>query len=267
MAFSFIRIKKSFSFWLDRGRFSNATFQTWNFNSPVQLTARILDLRRVHFDFRFETLLRIFLKIHLGATVYRPVCGHISMIMMVSKSKIVFTLAVKTMELQGFIIAKNWRTMEISGMVWKYLLDHLLHQILHILENTTPIFFQTTFRDDIPDQSKINTCCDKIKLTNEIICEFRAMTSSVQLSPEESRIPNSYDFPFYECNQPNLYIFHVDYSGLGIWIISGRFQFLGSLLVQFERIHQCRWRIRVFLSLTSPFFKYSVTKFRWPTSP
>ena len=130
----------------------------------------------------------------------------------------------------------------------------ILHQILHIFKNTTLIFFQTTLRDDIPDQRKINTCCDKIKLTNEIICEFRAMASSVQLSPGKSRIPNSYDFPFYECNQPNLYIFHVDYSGLGIWIISGRFQFLGPLLVQFERIHQCRWQIRIFLTLTSPFF-------------
>ena len=55
------------------------------------------------------------------------------------------------------------------------------------------------------------------------------MTSSVQLSLGESRISNSYDFPFYECDKPNLYIFHVDYSGLGIWIISGRFQFVGDL--------------------------------------
>ena len=66
---------------------------------------------------RFETLLRIFLKNHMGTTVCRPVCGHINMIMMASKSKIVFTLAVKTMELQGFIMAMNWRTTEISGKV------------------------------------------------------------------------------------------------------------------------------------------------------
>ena len=76
------------------------------------------------------------------------------------------------------------------------------------------------------DSHNLNFVPVRPRITKDIICDFRAMTSSVQLSLGESKIPNSYDFPFYECNQPNLYIFHVDYSGLGIWIISGRFQFL-----------------------------------------
>ena len=68
-------------------------------------------------EFMFETSLRIFLNTHLIATVCRPVCGRINMIMMESKLKSVFTLAARTMGLQVFIIAKNWRTIEISGKV------------------------------------------------------------------------------------------------------------------------------------------------------